>query len=165
MWLRAAASRAETMASASASARDDADGNGDVPPPDSPQSLRDDDDFDGDEDHHAEDDGEDQNGEPLPDATMGPARWRTETITNDARHFLRRYETVLWKQHGGFPKFISQLRDVLFVVSTRRRVPRQHSRGRGFTKEEIATILDGLFTDGQMAHPSIQRCARVFVLS
>ena len=89
---------------------------------------------------------------------MGAARWRrrTETITNDARHFLRRYEKVLSKQHGGFRKFISQLRDVLFAALVRD----VQFLVRTLTQEEIATILNGLSADGQVARASSLSMAR-----
>mmetsp|Transcript_29028 Transcript_29028/g.88705 ORF Transcript_29028/g.88705 Transcript_29028/m.88705 type:complete len:150 (-) Transcript_29028:1231-1680(-) len=148
------------MASARACARDDAHRSDELP--ESPQNLRDDD-ADGDEDHHAEDD--DGHDESLPDAATGAARWRAETMRNDARHHFRRYQQFLSKQHGGFRKFMSKLRDALFVASMSDvEFFINTLRGRGFTQEELATVLNGLSADSRVAHLSIARCARVIVL-
>lgn len=40
-------------------------------------------------------------------------------MRNDARHRFRRYEKFLSKQHGRFRDFMSKLRDVLFLATTR----------------------------------------------
>ena len=119
----------------------------DLSPPDSPHNLRDDE-ADGNEDEdHPEDDGEEQNGEPLPVATMAAARRRTETMRNDARHIFRRYQTCRSYE----------------MYSLRRcratSIYERTLRGRGTTQEEIATILNGLSADGQVAHLSIALCA------